>query len=204
MPRIPIIERADMNAEQARVYDAAKKPSRHRRRPVLCLYPVAKIVRGRPELARIAVRAGRCRSASSRSSTSSSPGIGTRATRGSRKCAARFPSASIRPSSTRSTRTRRRTCPMRARKPALPWRGIAGEQGRERRNLCRRGKGHGAGKPGRAGRLDRQFFDDLHDRRHLRHRAAGRQSDAAVAIGYARLNPVLIPDDTVKFDRQQL
>ena len=27
MPRIPIIERADMNAEQARVYDAAKQAS---------------------------------------------------------------------------------------------------------------------------------------------------------------------------------
>ena len=27
MPRIPIIDRADMNAEQARVYDAAKQSS---------------------------------------------------------------------------------------------------------------------------------------------------------------------------------
>ena len=33
------------------------------------------------------------------------------------------------------------------------------------------------------GRLDRKLLDDLHDRQHVRHRAAGGQSDAVAGVG---------------------
>ena len=46
MARIAIIERANMNAEQARVYDAAKAAGGPVGGPYHCLYPAAKTVRG--------------------------------------------------------------------------------------------------------------------------------------------------------------
>jgi hypothetical protein len=55
-------------------------------------------------------------------------------------------------------------------------------KGAQRRKLCLRGKDDGAGEPGGAGRIDRQFFDDLPDRRHVRDRSAARQPDPAGGI----------------------
>src|SRR6266571_4101314 len=53
------------------------------------------------------------------------------------------------------------------------------KQGPQRRNLCRRGKGDGAGEPGGARRIERRFFDDLSDGRHVQDRSAARQPDPA-------------------------
>ena len=117
MTRIAIIERADMNAEQARVHDAAKQAGGPVGGPYLAYIRVPKLY----EAAQTCVLAsgpGRCRAASSRSPTSSSRGTGTRAIRGLRRCALRSPPASSSRSSTRSTRARFRTCPMRASAPA--------------------------------------------------------------------------------------
>jgi hypothetical protein len=54
MARIAILDRADMNAEQARVYDAAKQSSGIGW-AVLCLYPLAEIVRALPKPASLSV-----------------------------------------------------------------------------------------------------------------------------------------------------
>jgi hypothetical protein len=54
MARIAILDRADMNAEQARLR-RSQAIQRHRGRAVLCLYPIAEIVRGLPNPAGLSV-----------------------------------------------------------------------------------------------------------------------------------------------------
>ena len=67
MARIAMIDRADMDAEQARLR-RSQGIQRPRGRAVHRLYPVAETVRGLPEPSGLVI-GGRCRAASSRSST---------------------------------------------------------------------------------------------------------------------------------------
>ena len=121
MPRIAIIDRANMNAEQARVYDAAKAGSGIVGGPYYAYIRLPKLFEAAQTM-RESLSAGRCRRASSRSSISPSPGTGARAIRGSRKRAARSPSASRKRSSMRSMPASRPSCRTCASAPATSWR----------------------------------------------------------------------------------
>jgi hypothetical protein len=82
MSRIAIIDRANMNAEQARVYDAAKAGSGIVGGPYYAYIRLPKLFEAAQTMRE------------SLSSGPPSPGTGARAIRGSRKRAARSPSAS--------------------------------------------------------------------------------------------------------------
>jgi hypothetical protein len=101
--------------------------------------------------------------------------------------AAHSPSASSRRSSTRSARARPRAWLTRASERALPWRANSLPTRGWRRRLCRRGKDHGAGEPGGAGRSGRQFFDDLSDRGDVLDRSAAHRSDVAGGVAPVEL-----------------
>ena len=119
MARIAIIDRADMNAEQARVYDAAKATGGPVGGPYYAYIRLPKFFDASPEPEGLPVVGTAVRAASSRSPTSSSPGTGAPVIRGSRRRGLRSPSASTRRSSTRSTRARRRSWPTPGSGPAM-------------------------------------------------------------------------------------
>ena len=165
MPRIPLIERADMNAEQARVYDAAKQSSGIVGGPYYAYIRLPKLFEAAQNL---------------RESLSGGP-LSQREQQivnlvVARHWNARYPwfaqvrrslSVGIDQSVIDAINAHKTPNLTDVAREDLLHGGerIAGEQGPERRNLCRRGKDHGAGKPGGSGRLHRQFLDDLHDRR---------------------------------------
>ncbi len=91
MARIAIIDRADMNAEQARVYDAAKVPAGPWAGR-LCLYPTAETVRGINAM-RASLADGPLSRREQQIVNLPSPGTGVRAIRGSPRRAPRSPSA---------------------------------------------------------------------------------------------------------------
>ncbi len=189
MPRIPLIERADMNAEQARVYDAAKQSSGIVGGPYYAYIRLPKLFEAAQTL---------------RESLSGGP-LSPREQQivnlvVARHWNARYPwfaqvrrSLSVGIDQSVIDAINAHKTPNLADAREKTCFTVAHEL------LANKGLSDATYALGGAGCLDRQFFDDLHDRRHLRHRAAGRQSDAASAI--ERLNPMLMPDDTVKFDR---
>ena len=120
MPRIAVVDHADMNAEQARVHDAAKAGSGIVGGPYYAYIRLPKLFEAAQNM-RKSLSPGRCRRASSRSSISPSPGTGARAIHGSRRRAARSPSASRKRSSMRSMPASRPSCRTYASAPATSW-----------------------------------------------------------------------------------
>ena len=155
--------------------------------------------------------------ASSRSSTSRSRGTGARAIRGSRRRAARssvgIAQAVIDAINARQTPdlpdARERTCFAVARE-------LLANKSAERRELRGRREDDGAREHGGAGRVDRQLLDDLHDRQHVRRRAAGRtirrrcwrsdtlQSRTGSALHASECSPVGIQSRDADRDRISL
>ena len=76
MPRIAVIDRAAMNAEQARVYDAAKAGSGIVGGPYTAYIRLPKLFEAAQNMRAPASPTARCRRASSRSSISPSPVLG--------------------------------------------------------------------------------------------------------------------------------
>ena len=186
MPRIPIIDRANMNADQARVYDAAKAAKGPLGGPYYAYIRIPKLFEAAQNL--------RATLASGPLSRREHQVVNLTV---ARHWGARYPwFAQVRGSlavgidqsvidaiNARGTpnlpAARERTCFAVARE-------LLASKGAERRDLRRRGKGHGAGEPGRADRGDRRILDDLHDRQHVRHRAAGGEPHAAEAVAQSR------------------
>ncbi len=182
MTRIAIIDRADMNAEQARVYDAAKQSTGIVGGPYHAYIRLPKVFEACQNL-RATLASGPL--------TRREQQIVNLAV--ARHWNARYPwfaqarnslavgieQAVIDAINARKTPSladaRERTCFAVAKE-------ILAKQGAERRQLRRRGKDHGAREPGGAGHSGRQFFDDVSHRRHVPNRPAGRQPDPAGGI----------------------
>ena len=171
MARISIIDRADMNAQQARVYDAAKQSSGVVGGPYYAYIRLPALFEAFQNL-RNCLGSGPLSDREQQIVNLAVARHYNARYRGSRRCAARSRSASRRPSLMPSTPARCRA--FRCARANLLGRGArtAGEQWIERRDLRRRGKNLGAGEPGGAGRHHRQLFHDLPDRQHLRDRPA--------------------------------
>ena len=187
MTRIAIMDRADMNAEQARVYDAAKASSGIVGGPYHAYIRLPKLFEACQDL---------------RASLSSGP-LSRREQQivnlvVARHWSARYPwFAQVRASlavgierpvidaiNARKTPdladARERTCFVVARE-------LLASKGLSDQTYAAAEKHHGAGGPGGAGRVDRQLFDDLHDSQHIRDRSAARKPDPA--RGVVRLHP---------------
>ena len=95
MPRIAIVDRADMNAEQARVYDVAKQTTGIVGGPYHAYIRLPKVFEACQHM-RATLAAGPLSRREQQMSTSPSPGIGTRAIPGTPRRATRSPSASSR------------------------------------------------------------------------------------------------------------
>src|ERR1700745_2418230 len=172
MTRIAIIDRADMNTEQARVYDAAKQSSGIVGGPYYAYIRLPKLFEACQNL---------------RASLSSGP-LSPREQQVvnlvvARHWNARYPwFAQVRRSlavgieqgvideinahgNPSLTNAREHTCLVVARE-------LLAQQGPRRRNLCRCGKGDGAAKSGGVDRFDWQLFDDVYDGQHVRDRTA--------------------------------
>ena len=174
MPRIAIIDRANMNAEQARVYDAAKAGSGIVGGPYYAYIRLPKLFEAAQNMREL-LSGGPL---SPREQQIVNLAV-------ARHWGARYPWFAQARRSLAVGIPQTVIDAINARKAA----GLAGrarahllcggeraprQQRAERRKLCGRAKGHGRGEPGGAGRHDRQFFHDLHDGEHVRHRAAGR------------------------------
>ena len=183
MTRIAIIDRADMNAEQAHVYDAAKQSGGPVGGPYYAYIRLPKLFEAAQDL---------------RACLSSGP-LSRREQQIvnlviARHWNARYPwFAQVRASlavgieqsvidaiNARKTPNladaRERTCLVVARE-LLANKGLSDE------TYAAAEKTHGVGAPGGAGRIDRQLFDDLHDGQYIRHRSAAGEPDAARRIG---------------------
>ena len=173
MARIAILDRADMNAEQARVYDAAKQSSGIVGGPYHAYIRLPKLFEACQNL---------------RASLSSGP-LSQREQQivnlvVARHWNARYPwFAQVRRSlavgieqavidainahgTPKLTRCARANVLRRGARTSR-------KQGPQRRDLCHRGKDDGVGKSGGAGRFNWQFLDDLYDSQHIRDRSAG-------------------------------
>ena len=87
MARIKILDRAEMDAEQGRVYDAAKQSSGIVGGPYYAYIRLPKLFEASQDLRESLAKRAAVRGASSRSSISPSRGISTRVIRGLRRCA---------------------------------------------------------------------------------------------------------------------
>ena len=195
MPRIAIIDRAEMNPEQARVYDAAQKSGAARWvAPITPISGCPSCSKRRRASAQHAGPPGRSPRASAR--------IVNLAV--ARHWNAQYPwFAQVRSFASGghpangvdaiNTRKAPEACPMCGSAPATPWRTTSRQQEAERRHLYGGGKRFGIESAGRGGGNDRQFLDDMHDGGHLRHRAAGRKPDAARAVAHYVLSRARMP-----------
>ena len=165
MARIAILDRADMNAEQARVYDAAKHSSGIVGGPYYAYIHLPKLFEACQNL---------------RASLSSGP-LSPREQQivnlvVARHWNARYPwFAQVRRSLAVGIEQRVIDAINAHGNPSLLGRGArtAREQRPQRRNLCRCGKVDGAAKSGGVDRFDWQLFDDVYDGQHVRDRTAG-------------------------------
>src|SRR3954447_11486527 len=107
MPRIAIIDRADMNAEQARVYDAAKRSSGIVGGPYLAYIRLPKLFEASQNL-RASLSSGPLSAREQQIVNLTVARHGNARSPWLRRCAARLASASTRRRSTPSTRARRR------------------------------------------------------------------------------------------------
>ena len=171
MARIAILERSDMNAEQASVYDAAKQFSGIVGGPYYAYIRLPKLFEACQNL---------------RASLSSGP-LSAREQQivnlvVARHWDARYPwfaqvrrSLAVgiaRESLMRSTLMGIPAWLMRGSTLAWSCRANCSPAGASATNPCRCRKDDGIGKSGGASRFDWQFFDDLHDSQHVRDRSA--------------------------------
>jgi hypothetical protein len=167
MTRIAIIDRADMNAEQARVYDAAKQTSGIVGGPYHAYIRLPKVFEASQHM-RAALASGPL---SRREQQIVNLAV-------ARHWNARYPwFAQVRNSLSVGIEQAvidAINAPGRCARAHVLCRGARAprRQGAERRELRRRGKDDGAGAPGRAGRDGRQLFDDVSHRRHVPDRSA--------------------------------
>src|SRR5262245_18250186 len=181
MARIKIIDRSEMNAEQGRVYDAAKAANNPLGGPYYAYIHLPKVFEAAQGL-RGALASGPL---SRREAQIVNLTV-------ARHWGARYPwwaqvraslAAGIEQPVIDAINKHRPDADQSARADLLCGRGrTAREQSPARRDLCGRGNSVGTRKPGGARRHHRQFLDDLHRRQQLRSRPSGRPSDAAGAV----------------------